>query len=1353
MSALSERLGPSPGGLLQDMTQAAQNGTTGRDAAIPKREWSGPAPLSFAQERLWYLDRLSPGTSVYSMPAAFDVEGPLDVGMFGRAVAALVERHAILRTKYGIHGGEPAQSVDPAATAEFRLLDAGGCDEDEIDRMLRREAARPFDLARGTALRVVVVQREPRRHVLFFNQPHIAGDAWSYTVLFLELGHLYGAMAARRDDPLPTRPLDYRDFAAWQREWFRGEVLERKLDFWKRHLAGAQDVELPLDRPRPRFLSGQGESQQLDIPEALASSVARLSRERCCTPFMGWLAGCFLLLRQWTGAEDLVVATPSANRSSLELEPAVGLFANTLLLRAAVPGGSGFAGLLERVRQVTLDAFAHDDIPLEKIVAALEPERQPNREPYLRTMFTYGTAGGALAMRGTAVTPRAIECDTAKFDLHLHIQDGPDTRRIFAQYRKDLFDGATIARLLRDYVSLMERATDNPEISLNPGVSGSGCPRQEAPSAPPRRQYPEAALPELFAVQVRERPNAIAVTDGDALASYGELNRRANAVAAALAAAGAKSGSCVGLLLPRSIDAIAAMLGILKCGAAYVPLDPAHPQERLDLLAEDCGIQWIVTRRGYEEQIPAGAAAVRMDELPEGGDGDTGIAVSPDDLACVLYTSGSTGKPNGVEVLHRGIVRLLFGVDYARFGPGETLLHAAPLSFDAASFEIWGALLHGGRCAIFPEDLPSPRKLASAVREHGITTAWLTSALFNLAIDEAPEALAPLRQLLIGGEALSVPHVRAALQRLPDTVLVNGYGPTEATTFTCCYQIPRELPGGAASVPIGRPIGGIEVYVLDPRGEPVPPGSAGELWIGGDGVARGYRNRPELTRERFFPNRFSGRGKLYRSGDLVRLLPDGNLEFLGRLDEQVKIRGFRIEPGEIEAALLGITGIRGAAVVAPRAGAERTLAAYVEISTNWILLSSQIREYLEARLPAYMVPSRIELVDRLPLKANGKVDRAALAALGPGQLPGTPPADETERRVAEIWEKLLLRDCLDVEADFFQMGGDSLLLVRVASALEGAFGREIPLSALIQASTIRGMAKLTGTADPAEWKGAVAPIQPHGSKPPLFGVRDVRGEVLLFGALSKHLGADQPVYGLLPCRIEPGNGVFPTIEEIAARYVREIRAVQGAGPYRLAGACFGGVIAFEMARQLEAAGERVELLALIEAFAAHGAVAVPMWPRAVGKFRHWCERLIFQARTLAEVDTAALPEYLVSRGHTLQRRILKTAWLWRRRVQSLLPGAGMLDADLSEHAGYCAIQSYTPKPYAGDAVLFRARDRSALDHDIKAGWGGVIRGTIEICEVPGDHMTMLSHPNRSVLAEELARRLERTGRKSGRVHP
>jgi aspartate racemase len=691
-----------------------------------------------------------------------------------------------------------------------------------------------------------------------------------------------------------------------------------------------------------------------------------------------------------------------------------------------------------------------------------------------------------------------------------------------------------------------------------------------------------------------------------------------------------------------------------------------------------------------------------------------------------------------VAVLHRGIVRLLFGVDYASFGPDEVFLQAAPLSFDAATFEIWGALLHGGCCAIYPEDVPSAEELGSAIREYGVTTLWLTAALFNFVIDERPDVLIPVRQLLTGGEALSVPHVRRALDRLPGTVLVNGYGPTEGTTFTCCYRIPRELPAAIASIPIGQPIGGTEVYILDQNREPVTGGSSGELYIGGDGVARGYINRADLTGERFLENRFTGRGKLYRTGDLVRRMPDGNLEFLGRLDSQVKIRGYRIEPGEIEAVLVSHASVRAAVVIPASApDGELCLHAYVSARPDCALSESDLRDHLRMKLPAYMIPSRI-LLDQIPLTSTGKLDRATLQSRERQVVPDEPAMDEDERILASIWQELLGIDNVGPDSNFFDLGGHSIMVLQLANRIGKAFGRKPPIAELFRAATLRSMAGILHDRSAAECSGTLVPIQSCGSKPRLFGVHDVRGQVLLFASLSAYLGPDQPIYGLQPRALSAAEAPTLRIEDLAAEYVKAIRAIQPAGPYRLAGACFGGVVAFEMASQLEAAGERVDLLALIDAFAPNRLESMPWSRKWRGRVRSLGARLALHAASLSRLGPADTIRYLERSFRTIRRRMGDRFWALRSRWYA---GNGSEDCQMAERAAYCALKRYVPHPYGGSAVLFRAANRSQLHADLHAGWADLIRGGIEICEIPGDHLTMLSHPNRVVLANELARRL------------
>ena len=715
----------------------------------------------------------------------------------------------------------------------------------------------------------------------------------------------------------------------------------------------------------------------------------------------------------------------------------------------------------------------------------------------------------------------------------------------------------------------------------------------------------------------------------------------------------------------------------------------------------------------------------------------------PGNLAYVMYTSGSTGSPKGVEIPHRGILRLLFGISYARLGPGETVLHASSPSFDLTTFELWGPLLHGGRCALFSGRVPTPDALRDLIEKHGVTTMWLTGSLFNSIVDAAPEALRGVQQLLVGGEALSVPHVRRAAEALPSTQIINGYGPTEATTFACCYHMPGPPEADATSIPIGRPIANTRVYVLDRNLRLVPIGVPGELWIAGDGLARGYVNRPQLTAERFVVHRLSEtlEERLYRSGDVVRWLANGTLEFLGRLDDQVKLRGYRVELGEIETTLARHPRVLEVAVVVrPGRDGDKRLVAYAV--ADGAVVSRDLREFLSSKLPEYMVPKAFVVLDRLPLSANGKVDRRALPEPDErAELVQAPvePRDELERELAEIWRDVLSVGRVGIRDNFFDLGGHSLLAVRMFAWLEERLGARLPLATLFEAPTIEGLAALIrkGTR-PASGRSMVA-IQPAGSQPPVFGMPGVGGSVLNYNALARLLGLDQPFYGLQSRGLDGSEEPLTRIEDIAAGFLREIREVQPDGPYYLVGMCMGGIVAYEMAQQLLAAGQQIGLLALLETWAPEMTAARRFrrgarLPAVIGFV---ADRLCLYVEGLARLRSRERLRYLLGR-----LRLLKDIVVQR----DLSRGArAELHLQAVTRANLLAFQQYQPRVYPGPVALFRAEGRKVTPAaDYRLAWRDLATGGLQIYGAPGDNSgLMLQEPHVRVLAAQLKMCIER----------
>jgi len=1041
-------------------------------------------PLSFAQERLWFLDRLEPGTATYNVVREMRLRGPLDAAALAAALAEIVRRHEPLRTRFESVDGEPVQIVLPFTDLPLTVADLSTLPEAgrEAARLAALEGRRPFDLRRGPLLRARLLRLASEEHVLLLGVHHIAFDGWSMDVLRRELGALYAAFAAGRPSPLPPLPVRYADYAVWQRQWLRGEVLEAQLAWWRERLAGSPPaLELPFDRPRPETQSLRGGVERAPLPPGLFHGSGGRGG---ATPFMTLLAGVQAFLHRITGQDGFLLGTPAANRDRSEVQGLIGFFVNTLVLRADLSGDPAFPELLARVRETALAAYAHQDLPFERLVQELAPGRDLARTPLFQVVFSWQPprAGSMELAPGLGLEIADVDSGTSKFDLSLFLGESLNGPGIAVEYAADLFDRATVRRLVRSLGHLLEgiaaEGGERVPVSALPLMGAEERAQVVHQWNDTATDYPRSAtIHGLFEEQARRSPASLAVVcDGEEL-TYAELNQQAERIASRLLALGVKPDEAVGLCAERSIGLIAALLGILKAGGAYLPLDPQYPPERLAGMLADAGGRIVVVEEGLEGCLSeTGAARLPLrDSLSrEAGEGrGGGPRIDPDNLAHVLFTSGSTGRPKGVAVTHRNVVRLVRNTDWFHFGPEEVFLQFAPVSFDASTLEIWGPLLNGGRLAVFPPGPPDLRQLGEAVERHGVTSLWLTAGLFQQMVESHLPRLRNVRQLAAGGDVLSPAHVRRARAGLPGTTLVNGYGPTEGTTFTCCHRVggigAEAAPGGR--VPIGRPISNTRVYLLDAALRPVPAGVVGQLYAGGDGLARGYAGRPDLTAERFVPDPLTGEvtgepgGRLYATGDLARWRADGELDFVGRADHQVKLRGFRIEPGEIEAALAAHPEVE-TAVVVPREDlpGDRRLVAYVVPAPEQAPDAAGLRGHLELRLPSYMVPAAFVLLPALPLTANGKVDRGALPAPGVDRRPAetTPPRTPLEAEVAKVWGEVLGVERVGLEDSFWALGGHSLLATKVLSRLYDALGLELPLQSLFEAPTLAGFVRTVG---------------------------------------------------------------------------------------------------------------------------------------------------------------------------------------------------------------------------------------------------------------------------------------------------
>lgn len=1328
---------------------------------IPRSNRAESLPLSFAQQRLWFLAQLEPESVAYHVPMPLRLKGPLDAAALERALNEIVRRHEVLRVTFTTADGQPVQRIAPRLEIALPLLDLQALPEAQREREALRlaaeEALQPFSLEQGPLLRASLLRLTEEHHVLLLNVHHIAFDGWSGSVLSRELAELYQAFQAGRPSPLTELPIQYADFAIWQRGWLQGAELERQLGYWKSQLAGVSPLELPADHPRPALQSSRGAAEIRLLPKTLLEELRALGRREGATLFMTLLAAFQTLLHRYTGQEDIACGSPIANRNRPEIEGLIGFFVNTLVLRTDLSGNPSFREVLRRVRDVTLEAYSHQDLPFEKLVEVLQPHRDLSRSPVTQVLMSLQNApesGQSLA--GLRVGLFESPVRATRFDLEIHFSERAEGLAAVLIYCVDLFDEATAHRLLGHFGRLLEGLAADPDARVAdlPLLAESERQQLLAHWRGAARDYPvRPGIHAIIEEQAARTPEAVALTSTGRNLTYRELNQRANQLAWYLRKSGVGPDVLVGFCLNRSWEMIVAMLGILKAGGAYVPLDPGYPAERLKFMVADTRTPVILTEIDLRPNLPwEGTRTICLDDqwpdIARESSDNPPPNVGWENLAYVMYTSGSTGTPKGVAVRHRGVMRLVLGGDYVSLGPDKTFLQHSPVSFDASTFEIWAPLLHGGRCVLYPGRRTDVAELGRLIRAERVNVLWLTSALFNYIMDEAPDILSPVAQLLVGGEALSVAHVRRALERLPATQLINGYGPTESTTFTCCHAIPRELPADCRSIPLGRPIANTQVYVLDRSMTPVPAGVVGELWIGGDGLAQGYWNRPELTAEQFVPHPWETGAQLYRSGDLVRIRSDGNLEFLGRDDEQVKVRGYRIELGEIESVLGRHAGVKECVVAAKDDGnGGRQLVGYVAPLPGQELGGAELRAHLEGKLPEYMVPSAFVILDKLPLTPNGKVDRRELP-LPTGDRQGgselVAPRDELELLLVKTWEQVLGRQPIGIRDNFFELGGHSLLAVKLFSKIEKSTGTHLPLATLFQHPTVEQLAAVMRQQGRAPTWASLVPIQPGGSRPPLFCVHGAGGNVFFLRDLAGRLGSDQPFYGIQARGLNAVDPPFDRVQDMAEHYLAEVRRLQPQGPYFLAGFCMGGMVAFEMARRLQRDGQEVGLVALLESHGPGYFISPRNQIRFFYEERTFGQRLRDNFRQLRDATPSERQILIWRKFAQLRNRALAPAIQLLARILLWWGHPTLAALKRVHHANVNAQMHYLPDGvYSGRLDLFRAERQPAgnYQYDPFYGWGVCATGGVQVHEFPGYHGTLFQEPYVSVLADKLKERL------------
>jgi amino acid adenylation domain-containing protein len=1203
-----------------------QHSANSAQVAIPRRSPSAqPVPLSFAQESLWLVDQLTPDSAAYNLPCVLRLEGPLNRAALEQTIHQVVQRHETLRTTFQVRESRPVQVIAPTLAIPLEEIDLQQIPEAEREQrakaQLAAEVARPFDLAQGPLLRAKLLVLAEDQHMLLLLMHHIISDGWSIEVLMREISTLYGTLCAGQPSPLPELPIQYADYALWQRERLQGETLDKLLAYWKGRLAGAPAVlELPTDHPRPNVQSFQGGQISFKLAPALAKSVRALGQQEQTSIFMTLLAAFQALLARYTGREDIVVGSSITNRNRPETEGLIGYLVNMLVLRGDLAGNPSFRDLLRRVRTTTLDAFSNQELPLNHLVEALQPERSLSYNPLFQVVFALENAIPPSVESGGVVWELVELAEvSSKFDLQLTMQEGQESLGGYFIYNADLFEAATVERIAGHWQTLLEEMVTHPDQAIATLPLLTPAERQHvlvdwnATETP----YPQdKCVQTLFEEQVARTPDAIAVVYEDTQLTYRELNTRANHLAHSLRGLGVGPESLVALCLERTADMVVGVLGVMKAGGAYVPLDPTYPVDRLAFMLEDSQPAVLVTQQHLRGNLPTeNLKVVCLDSdhahLAQQPGDNPAPRSTPDNLAYVIYTSGSTGKPKGVQVLQRALVNFLLSMGKE---PGITaqdrLLAVTTLSFDIAGLELYLPLLVGARVVLVSrETAANGVALAQALEHSRATVMQATPVTWRLLLAAGWQGN-PALKVLCGGEPLPPDLATQLLERCGS--LWNLYGPTETTVWSTV----RQITSADTLITIGHPIANTQVYILDAQLQPVPVGTPGELYIGGDGLARGYLHRPELTAERFIPDPFSSKpeARIYRTGDLARFLPNGELEHLGRLDHQVKVRGFRIELGEIESVLAQHPAVRQAVVIAREdSPGDKRLVAYVIPEEGEQIAYKDLRPFLKEHLPDYMVPAACMMLDSYPQTPNGKIDRKALPApeaieRAEDEVYVEPTLIE-HYQLLEIWEELLDARPIGITDNFFLLGGHSLLAARLIARIEEVFGKKIALATLFAGPTIEELTQALQKQDEeTQARVPIYAIQTGGSKLPFFFLHGAwEGGGFYCYRLARDLGPDQPFYALQPYRLE-GLHVPPSFEEMAAAHIDVIRAIQPEGPYLLGGFCNGGLIGAEITRQLRAQGQHVALLALVD----------PSEP--AGAFRRTVRNLIRGIGTVARLS-------------------------------------------------------------------------------------------------------------------------------------
>ncbi|MCC5645812.1 amino acid adenylation domain-containing protein [Nostoc sp. CHAB 5824] len=1327
---------------------------------IPTLPDDAPKPLSFAQQRLWLLAQIQGPSASYNMPMVLQLDGNLNIDALHSSLAYLLNRHDSLRMYFPTVAGQPQIAIQNIDDIEvLTVQDWRNLDEhphsSNIQHFIDAHVQEPFDLNTGPLFKAKLLQLKEQKYVLLINMHHIISDGWSMGVFVRELRQVYIGFAQGQTPNLSPLPIQYSDYANWQRNWLQGEVLETQINYWKNQLSDASPLlELPTDYPRPALQSYRGDRDRYSLPPDLTLAIKALSQQQGASLFMTLLAAFSVLLSRYSRQKDLCIGSPIANRTHSHTEGLIGFFVNTLILRNQIKPEQSFIEFLQQTRQTCLDAYSHQDIPFEYLVEQLQPERSMSHNPLFQVMLALeNNESPDLSLPGLEIEWLPLTYPFAKFDLALLVIESDKQLDLTWEYATDLFEKSTIQRMAEQFEILLKGIVDRPQQPINT-LSLMTAPEllQLQRWNQTQNDYPQdKTLVEIFEQQVAKNPNNLALVFESQSLTYQQLNQKANQLAHYLIQNHQiKADTLIGICVERSLEMIIAVLGILKAGGAYVPIDPNYPKERIGFMLQDSGTSVLLTQSFLLDQLPLTnlenpCQVICLDEetFPEALKENPSPQSTPNDLAYVIYTSGSTGRPKGVMIEHRAIVNLsLAWAETFQVQSQSRLLQFGSFSFDLSVAEIATTFVTGACLYLAKKETLLPSQiLVDFLTDRKISHSFLSPS----ALSVLPQATLPdLQCLTVGGEACPAELVS---QWGTGRHFFNCYGPTESTVNAAIAMLAAGIAfchPNRKKPPIGQPLSNIRIYILDAYNQPLPPGIPGELCIAGVGLARGYLNRPDLTAEKFIKIELFGKiERIYKTGDLARWRCDGNLEYLGRIDEQIKLRGFRIELGEIESILLQHSSVREAIVTLYKTESNQSLIAYITGITND--LSTQLKNHLKSRLPDYMIPAQIIVLDELPLTPNGKVDRKSLPAPN-GVIEGLyePPRNEVEEQLAQVWSSVLEHQDIGIHDNFFDLGGHSLLAIKLLNNIQQVFEQQLSLSSLFQNPTIAQMSEQLCNTEVQQSNPNLLSLQSQGDATPLFFLPGANGHGFYFRDLAINLGTERPVYGLET----PGRDGFSALPESVAVHASQLidllRQQQAKSPYILAGYSSGCAVAFEMAYQLEQQGETVSLLAILDA----GLVSQPEYFTDRAEL-DWIWQLIRRIEALKGVSLGLQYEDLVAQRDDQSRWNLAAEYLYRNNVLPEHSTLSLLKTNMKVMKVLTLnYANYQPThPISAPIVLFRAQEVKEIvlqelqafsDYDLPDwGWQVYTQKPVKVISVLGNHGQMLYEPNVKLLATQL----------------